>query len=228
MSEDKGANPGKENAENPSLQSESRRSSISRRQILKGGAVAAPAILTLTSRPVLGQVWNPGFTKCSFAVWESANPSNPLDCGQCPTPGNWKNLTGGITRDDWIAAGFDPGECTGRGGRVTCTGGTPFNAEDFGGTVPDGSPPGRFGPFPGNVFPTGTSMRQVMLQYNSHPGNLACAAILNASYAANGNGLCGLTVGQVNALWDDFINSRITAGDFKDFLGAAFDAFVDV
>jgi hypothetical protein len=61
-----------------------------------------------------------------------------------------------------------------------------------------------------------------MLENASHPGNLASAALLNARHPTISLG-CGLTEAQVFALWDDFLYGRITAGDLKDFLGAAFN-----
>jgi hypothetical protein len=210
MSDNTDRTDGKENSENPSVRSESRKSSLTRRQLLKSGALAAPAILTLTSRPVLGQIAL--FPKCSYTVWTSANPSNPLICGDCPTPGNWKNLTGRITAADWIAAGFVAGDCTQYRGQWTCTSGTPFSS-DFG------------GPFPGSIFNDDPSqtMRWVMLQENSHPGNLACAALLNASHPTIKLG-CGLTYTQVMALWQDYLDGVLTAGDFKAYLGAVFNS----
>jgi hypothetical protein len=208
MSDDTDHTAGKENSENPSVRSESRKSSLSRRQLLKGGALAAPAILTLKSRPVLGQLLGAGDGTCSFTVWTSGNPSKPVDCGDCPTPGNWKNLTGRITLADWIAAGFIAGDCTRYRGDWTCTSGTPFHF-DFG------------GPFVGPYFKDNAlqTMRWVMLEHSNHPGNLAVAALLNASHPTISMD-CGLTVSQVLGLWQDFLDGRITAGDFKAFFGA--------
>jgi hypothetical protein len=62
-----------------------------------------------------------------------------------------------------------------------------------------------------------------MLEESNHPGNLACAAILNARHPVYSQ-TCGLTLAQVQQLWLDFINGVITAGDFKAFLGAAFNS----
>jgi hypothetical protein len=65
-----------------------------------------------------------------------------------------------------------------------------------------------------------------MLQHESHPGNLACAALLNATHPTISMG-CGLTVDQIlgpNGLWAAFLNNQITAGELKAFLGAAFNS----
>jgi hypothetical protein len=88
MSEDTGHIAGKGRSENPSAQSEDRTHMVNRRQLLKGGVAASPVILTLLNRPAFGLVEN---SKCSWTVYLSANPSNPMICHRTRSPGYWKN-----------------------------------------------------------------------------------------------------------------------------------------
>jgi hypothetical protein len=89
MTNDAQGGTGKEGSENPSVQSDHRAPGTSRRLFLKGGIAASPVVLTLFSRPALAS--NNWDGKCSYAIYVSANPSNPLECDAGKTPGYWKN-----------------------------------------------------------------------------------------------------------------------------------------
>lgn len=79
----------------------------SRRRFTKAG-LAAPILMTLASRPVLGQG-----RFCTASAFASANPSRPVDLSTCTgcSPGYWHHENAcwyqtGLSRTDTFAAAF--------------------------------------------------------------------------------------------------------------------------
>ncbi|MET0094009.1 MAG: hypothetical protein ABW120_10770 [Sedimenticola sp.] len=93
----------------------------SRRGFTKAG-LAAPVIMSLTSRPVLGQC-------VSVSGFMSGNASHPHECiGYGCTPGYWKQNPAA-----WTCAGYVPGACMKWDKNGNCTGFTsvPGTATEF-------------------------------------------------------------------------------------------------
>lgn len=145
----------------------------SRRRILKG-AIAAPVILSVTSRPVLG-------AECTISGFMSGNVSDhghdTCACGF--TPGAWKTPYSGD--GNWDMTPFDPGSCV-NNGQGQCNAyngdGTPFfSPTTFSGTDPH--------------YADKTLMQVLWLEGNQDPyefGAHIAAALLNA-YAVPGYGM---------------------------------------
>ena len=81
----------------------------SRRRFLKGTAGAAPILLTVASRPVLG-------AQCTPSAWVSGNLSHPDSDKECGgrSPGFWR------TKPDRWPLGYNPGTCTDASRKGTC------------------------------------------------------------------------------------------------------------
>jgi len=137
--------------------------SDSRRQILKGAA-AAPLLMTVISRPVMG-------AQCSPSAWVSGNLSNQGNekptCGGY-SPGYWKTNQ----NDQWAATGYNPGtkKSGGMNNGTACNynvDGTPFHSV-----------------FAGSKFGSTSMMHVMWLTSNEDQyqlGSHIVAALLNAA-----------------------------------------------
>ncbi|HHM06185.1 MAG TPA: hypothetical protein ENJ19_10655 [Gammaproteobacteria bacterium] len=162
----------------------------SRRRLAKAGAVCVPLLMTLANRPAWAH-------HCSLSQWQSGNMSqhNHL-CTLGKSPGYWK------TKDTWPSP-LDAGSCSKTGSSYTCTGGTLFHDLTYG--------------FGGTEH-VGYSMRFVMLERNNNtfgPGNHVVAALLNA-YEYPGDYV--LTVANVHALYNEYLNGFMTSSELRSFL----------
>ena len=165
-----------------------------RRRILKGAAVAAPLMMTVASRPVLG-------AQCTPSAWVSGNLSDNGQDRSCGgrSPGYWKT-----NPHRWQGTRFMPGTCGGEvsehhmrlrkhswgkesgydktyswQGTGTCktygSDGTPFHKF---------SQLGRRGVFPGRYYRDRTLMQVLWLKGHEDPYQLGAhivAALLNAA-----------------------------------------------
>ncbi len=148
--------------------------SSQRRKLIKGVAIAAPVMMTVASRPVLG-------AQCTPSAWVSGNLSDTgkehVSCGG-KTPYYWMKHP-----REWI--GFKAGNCEEHEYLDSIKGKTPKHA--FGKTDGKCKEGTRFhraegGMFPGSEY-RGKSMMYV-LKYDNSPDGLArhcVAALLNAA-----------------------------------------------
>jgi hypothetical protein len=95
-----------ENQPDVPSESDNQSTNLSRRKFAKIGVIAAPAIMTLASRPAIAAK-----NFCSVSGWGSVNPSGRPDDYVCygRSPGYWGTYWSSSTAGDWSAAGFDPG-----------------------------------------------------------------------------------------------------------------------
>lgn len=137
-----------------------------RRHLIKGIGAAAPLVMTIASRPVMG-------AQCTPSAWVSGNLSDHghtrMSCGG-RSPGYWKTRGG-----RWVVTGFAPGTCKHRAMTHVCRDykhdGTPFH-QSAGGI------------FAGGFFKHKTMMQVLWLHGDEDPHKLGAhivAALLNAA-----------------------------------------------
>ena len=109
MSDDirKGQDSSDANEVNSASPVENNGADLSRRKFAKAGLVAAPVIMTLASRPAMGNFGGSSGGKCTLSGMLSGNLSKPDDGGVCHgcTPGYWKTH-----QEQWGQTGCAPGK----------------------------------------------------------------------------------------------------------------------